>query len=234
MDILKKYASEINVPLDDNALEQFSVYMQQVLDWNEKINLTSITEREEFITKHFCDSLSVFSAVDIKKGAKVIDIGTGAGFPGLPMKIARPDIKLTLLDSLNKRIKFLSEVVLSSDLLCSETIHGRAEDYSKLNEYRERYDIAVSRAVANLAALTEYCLPFVKVGGYFISMKGPEYKDELEQSKNAIDILGGAVEDVVSLTLPDGSTRNIIKIKKVKNTPSKYPRRGVKINKTPL
>jgi len=234
MDILKKYASEINVPLDDNALEQFSVYMQQVLDWNEKINLTSITEREEFITKHFCDSLSVFSAVDIKKGAKVIDIGTGAGFPGLPMKIARPDIKLTLLDSLNKRIKFLSEVVLSSDLLCSETIHGRAEDYSKLNEYRERYDIAVSRAVANLAALTEYCLPFVKVGGYFISMKGPEYKDELEQSKNAIDILGGAVEDVVSLTLPDGSIRNIIKIKKVKNTPSKYPRRGVKINKTPL
>ena len=124
--------------------------------------------------------------------------------------------------------------VLSSDLLCSETIHGRAEDYSKLNEYRERYDIAVSRAVANLAALTEYCLPFVKVGGYFISMKGPEYKDELEQSKNAIDILGGAVEDVVSLTLPDGSIRNIIKIKKVKNTPSKYPRRGVKINKTPL
>ena len=234
MDKLKKYASQINVLLDDKAVEQFSDYMNKVLDWNEKINLTSITDQDEFVIKHFCDSLSVFSAVNIKKGAKVIDIGTGAGFPGVPMKIARPDIDLTLLDSLNKRIRFLSEIVLSSDILSSETIHGRAEDYSKLNEYREKYDIAVSRAVANLSSLCEYCLPFVKVGGYFISMKGPDYDEELEQSKNAVKILGGAVEEVVSLTLPDGSTRNIIKIKKVKNTPSKYPRRGVKINKTPL
>ena len=239
MDKLKKYASQINVLLDDKAVEQFSDYMNKVLDWNEKINLTSITDQDEFVIKHFCDSLSVFSAVNIKKGAKVIDIGTGAGFPGVPMKIARPDIDLTLLDSLNKRINVLNDIVLlsevlSSDILSSETIHGRAEDYSKLNEYREKYDIAVSRAVANLSSLCEYCLPFVKVGGYFISMKGPDYDEELKQSKNAVDVLGGAVEEVVSLTLPDGSTRNIIKIKKVKNTPSKYPRRGVKINKTPL
>ncbi|MEE3450625.1 MAG: 16S rRNA (guanine(527)-N(7))-methyltransferase RsmG [Acutalibacteraceae bacterium] len=234
MEILKKYASDIKINLNDKAVNHFNNYMDKVLEWNEKINLTSITDKDEFVVKHFCDSLSLFSAVDIKTGAKVIDIGTGAGFPGVPMKIARPDINLTLLDSLNKRINFLNDIVLLSDELKSEAIHGRAEDFSKLNEYREKYDIAVSRAVANLAALTEYCLPFVKVGGYFVSMKGPEYKEELENAKKAIDILGGTLEDVISLTLPDGSMRTIIKIKKIKNTPAKYPRRGVKINKSPL
>ena len=234
MDILKKFASEVHLELNENAIIYLQQYMEKVLEWNEKINLTSIVDKNEFIIKHFCDSLSVLASVKIKHRAKVIDIGTGAGFPGVPMKIARPDINLTLLDSLNKRIRFLDEVVLTSDNLKSETIHGRAEDYSKKTEYREKYDIAVSRAVANLAALTEYCLPFVKIGGYFISMKGPEYKEELDKAIKAIEILGGELEEVVSLTLPDGSIRNIIKIKKVNNTPTKYPRRGVKINKSPL
>ena len=163
-----------------------------------------------------------------------LDVGTGAGFPGIPLKIVRPDIQLTLLDSLNKRIVFISDVVMPGIGLNAEAVHGRAEDFSKQAKYREKYDFAVSRAVANLSALSEYCIPFVKKGGEFISMKGPDVHEELSSAQNAVQVLGGEVSEVKNLSLPDNSGRSIVIIKKVKNTPEKYPRRGVKINKNPL
>lgn len=234
MERLRELCNVINVNLDDDALERFKIYMELVIEWNEKINLTAITDREEFIIKHFYDSITLLTCVDIHRGAKIIDIGTGAGFPGIPLKIVRPDIQLTLLDSLNKRIIFLRDTVMPNLDLSAEAVHGRAEDFSKNAKYREKYDFAVSRAVANLSALSEYCLPFVKKGGKFISMKGPDIQTELSSAKNAIEILGGEVEKIKNLTLPDKSGRSIVIISKNKNTPDKYPRRGVKINKNPL
>ncbi len=234
MEKLRELCKVINVQLDDIALNRFEKYMNLVIEWNEKINLTAITDRQEFIVKHFYDSITLLSCIDLKQGAKVIDIGTGAGFPGVPLKIVRPDIELTLLDSLNKRIVFLSDVVMPCIGLSAETIHGRAEDFSKQAKYREKYDLAVSRAVANLSALSEYCIPFIKKGGEFISMKGPDVEVELNSAQNAVKVLGGEVSEVKNLTLPDNSGRSIVIIKKVNNTPEKYPRRGVKINKNPL
>lgn len=234
METLRKLCSEINITLDDTALERFAKYMELVIEWNRKINLTSITDKDEFIIKHFYDSISVLSKVEIKQGASIIDIGTGAGFPGIPLKIVRPDIKLTLLDSLNKRLVFLNDVVLKNTDLDADVVHGRAEELSKNSDYRERYDIAVSRAVANLSALSEYCIPFVKVGGNFISMKGPDADEEIASAKNAVTVLGGSIKRVETFTLPDNSGRSIVIIDKIKKTPDKYPRRGVKINKNPL
>ena len=234
MDRLRDYCNNIGIELNDEALLRFEKYMNLVIDWNERINLTSITEKGEFIVKHFFDSLTILKTLNIKEASKIIDIGTGAGFPGIPLKIARPDIDLTLLDSLNKRLTFLNNVVLPEIGLESTIIHGRAEDVSKQPEYREKYDFAVSRAVANLSALSEYCLPFVKCGGVFVSMKGPNCMEEVNQANNAIKILGGNLNFVENLILPDESGRSIIVIDKVRNTPEKYPRRGVKINKKPL
>ena len=234
MERLRELCKDIDVQIDDIALERFEKYMNLVIEWNEKINLTAITDRQEFIVKHFYDSILLLSCADIKKGAKVIDVGTGAGFPGIPLKIVRPDIQLTLLDSLNKRIVFISDVVMPGIGLNAEAVHGRAEDFSKQAKYREKYDFAVSRAVANLSALSEYCIPFVKKGGEFISMKGPDVHEELSSAQNAVQVLGGEVSEVKNLSLPDNSGRSIVIIKKVKNTPEKYPRRGVKINKNPL
>lgn len=234
MERLKELCSEIDVLLDDNAIKRFEIYMKLVLEWNEKINLTSITDTNEFIIKHFYDSLTLMKYLKIKDGNTVIDIGTGAGFPGVPLLIAKPDIKLTLLDSLNKRIIFLSDVVLPELGLNAKVIHGRAEDYSKLQEYREQYDFAVSRAVANLAALSEYCIPFVKVGGCFAAMKGPDSEDEIKQSLNAVNTLGGKLSETYNFELPNGSKRTIAVIGKKRHTSEKYPRRGVKINKNPL
>ena len=234
MQKLRELCKNINITLDETALERFRIYMNLVLEWNEKMNLTAITDRDEFIIKHFYDSITLLSCTDIKNGAKVIDIGTGAGFPGIPLLIVRPDIKLTLLDSLNKRILFLKETILPNLDLSAETIHGRAEDYSKLPQYRERYDYAVSRAVANLSALSEYCMPFVGKGGEFISMKGPDIHEELDIAQSAIRTLGGAVKEVRIMSLPDNSGRSIVIVKKINKTPDKYPRRGVKINKNPL
>ena len=234
MERLRELCKDIDVQLDDIALERFEKYMNLVIEWNEKINLTAITDRQEFIVKHFYDSILLLLCADIKKGAKVIDVGTGAGFPGIPLKIVRPDIQLTLLDSLNKRIVFISDVVMPGIGLNAEAVHGRAEDFSKQAKYREKYDFAVSRAVANLSALSEYCIPFVKKGGEFISMKGPDVHEELSSAQNAVQVLGGEVSEVKNLTLPDNGGRSIVIIKKVKNTPEKYPRRGVKINKNPL
>ena len=234
METLVNYCQEIGVALDYTAVSRLEKYMQLIIEWNNKINLTSITSRDEFIVKHFCDSLSLLGKIEIPKGASLIDIGTGAGFPAIPLLIARPDLNITMLDSLNKRMVFISEQVLPSIELEAEVIHGRAEELSKTKQYREKYDFAVSRAVANLSALSEYCIPFVKIGGTFAAMKGPDCHDEISSAENAIDILGGALSDVVSFELPDGSGRSIAVIDKISATPAKYPRRGVKINKSPL
>lgn len=234
MEQLVNYCREIGLELNERAIPRFEEYRRLVLEWNEKINLTSITEPDEFVVKHFCDSVSLLGYVDFPLGASVIDIGTGAGFPAIPLMIARPDLNVTMLDSLNKRLTFISEQVLPALDISAEVVHGRAEELSKNSQYRERFDAAVSRAVANLSALSEYCLPFVKVGGVFAAMKGPDCGDEIQSAMNAIEVLGGELSDAVNFTLPDNSGRCIAVIDKIQPTPQKYPRRGVKINKNPL
>lgn len=230
-EIIKKWCSENNIVISDNQLAQFEKYAALLKEWNEKMNLTAITDDEGIAVRHFIDSISLLKFYNIK--GKVIDIGTGAGFPGIPLKIMRPEIELTLLDSLNKRLVFLDEVCRELKIK-AELIHARAEEYSLKPEYREKYDFALSRAVANLPALCEYCIPYVKKGGMFISMKGPDGENELNASANAIKILGGKSTGITELTLPDGSSRMIIPITKENTTPAKYPRRGQKINKNPL
>ena len=230
---LKEKLNEFNIEISDNQLEKFDKYMRLLLEWNEKINLTAIVEPDEVKIKHFLDSLTVLKY--IHDDDKVIDIGTGAGFPGIPLKIMKPDAKITLLDSLNKRINFLNIVIEELGLKNIETIHGRAEEFARNKMYREKYDVAVSRAVANLSTLTEYMLPFVKVGGRCICMKGANVKEELNKAKNAIQELGGKIEKIDNFYLSNNDNeRNIIIIKKVKETKSKYPRKAGIPSKEPL
>lgn len=231
---IKVWADENEIAVSEVHLEKFEDYARILVEWNEKINLTAITEPKEIAVKHFIDSLTVLKSFNIKKSSSMIDVGTGAGFPSVPLKIMRDDINLTLLDSLNKRINFLSQLCESLDIK-AQTIHSRAEDAGRNPSYREKFDIAVSRAVANLPSLCEYCIPFVKKGGAFIAMKGKDGLSELEAAKNAIGILGAKCSDENDyITLPDGEKRIIFIIKKLQFTPEKYPRRGVKINKNPL
>ena len=208
---------------------EFKKYMDLLLEWNEKINLTAITEPKEVEIKHFEDSLTCLKSGYIKDGDKVVDVGTGAGFPGLPVKIENNNIKLTLMDSLNKRINFLKEV--SNQLeLDTDCIHIRAEEAGKNKLYREQFDVSVSRAVARLCVLVEYCLPLVKVGGYMLAMKGKDIEEELEQAKPLIKSLGGQVKEVQLHTLSDEEiTHSIVVIEKISNTPGKYPRKGKKV-----
>ena len=214
---------------------QFQTYMELLLEWNEKMNLTSITEPEEVVEKHFLDSMALLSWNKLKQGAKVIDVGTGAGFPGVPLKIARPELEVTLLDSLNKRVQFLKEVMDALHLEKIEAVHGRAEDMAKKAEYREHFDYCVSRAVANLSTLSEYGVPFVKVGGCFISYKSGEMEEELKQAEKAIRILGGEKEKIESFRLPDSDIgRSLIFIRKKKKTSKKYPRKAGLPSKEPL
>ncbi len=230
---VKKWCNENELFISDHQAEQFENYAALLQEWNQKMNLTAIVEPQEIAVKHFIDSLSVLKYISINDSAKIIDIGTGAGFPGIPLLIMHPSIRLTLLDSLNKRLLFLKEVCSTLDLT-AELVHGRAEEYSRRPEYREQYDLAISRAVANLPSLCEYCIPYVKQGGTFCSMKGSGGETELKSAENAIRILGGKVESVNPFVLPDQSERTIIVIQKLKSTPEKYPRRGTKINKNPL
>ena len=224
---------KLGITLSEIQLKQFYNYMNLLIEWNKKINLTAIIEPDEIILKHFVDSLTISKY--ISDGTRVVDVGTGAGFPGIPLKIYRQDLEITLLDSLQKRINFLDEVIRELNLEKIETVHSRVEDFGKDKKYREKFDISTSRAVANLATLSEYLLPLVKVGGKAISMKGSLIEEELELSKNAIKILGGKIEKVDEFNLPNSDiSRNIILINKIKETPNKYPRKAGEPSKKPL
>ena len=226
---------EIGLSLTDRQYEQFDQYYDILVEWNKVMNLTGITEYEEVNEKHFLDSLSIVKSCDMTKVSSLIDVGTGAGFPGIPLKIVFPEIKVVLLDSLNKRIRFLNEVIAKLGLNGIETIHGRAEDFAKKADYREKFDLCVSRAVANLATLSEYCLPYVKVGGYFVPYKSEEVDEEVEQARNAAKILGGRIEEVYKFKLQGTEIgRSFIKIKKIKSTAKKYPRKAGLPAKEPL
>lgn len=235
MEQLKKKSEMLEISLSEEQLQQFLTYYEMLVEKNKVMNLTAITEKEEVIDKHFIDSISLNKAMDVTKPLKILDLGTGAGFPGIPLKIAYPNLELTLLDSLNKRIKFLDEVIEALSLEGIVTIHGRAEDYAKQASYREQFDICVSRAVANLATLSEYCLPYVKEGGCFISYKSGSVEEELEQSKKAIFELGGKVKEVIAFTLPETDIeRTFVVIEKVRKTPKKYPRKAGLPSKEPI
>ena len=217
----------LGIQLTDVQKKQFDRYFELLIEWNRVMNLTGITEYDEVNLKHFTDSLTIVRIKEMKNVSTLIDVGTGAGFPGIPIKIAFPNIKVTLLDSLNKRIKFLNQVVEELDLKDVVTLHGRAEDYAKKQEYREQFDLCVSRAVANLSTLSEYCLPFVKKEGCFISYKSADSDEEIQQSQNALDILGGKIEKVDKFMLPGSDMgRALVMVEKVKNTPKKYPRKA--------
>ena len=231
----KRQIKELGIELSDLQFEQFEKYYKLLVEWNEFMNLTAITEYEEVYEKHFLDSLAVVKAIDMNEVESVIDIGTGAGFPGIPLKIAFPHLKIVLLDSLNKRIKYLNTVVDELNLENVETLHGRAEDHAKKAEYREQFDLCVSRAVANLATLSEYCLPYVKVDGNFISYKSGEITGEAEEAKKAVSILGGNVKKIKKFLLSESDiTRSFVVIEKKKTTPKKYPRKAGTPSKEPI
>ncbi len=231
----EKDLKAFGVELSEKQIEQFLIYYEMLVEWNEFMNLTAITEYEDVMKKHFVDSLSLIKCYDISKKSTVIDVGTGAGFPGLALKIAYPNLQVTLLDSLNKRIKFLDEVIAKLELTGIETIHGRAEDFAKPDKLREKFDLCVSRAVANMSTLSEFCLPFVKVGGKFISYKSEKITEEMETAGKAISILGGKLDGQVEFYLPDSEIyRNLFVIKKVKSTPGKFPRKAGLPAKEPL
>ena len=231
--LLKTEAEKYGVFLDETALSRFDTYGRMLVEWNEKINLTAITDSYGVTVKHFLDSLTLFNFTEIPEGASVIDVGTGAGFPGVAMLIARPDLELTLLDSTGKKLKVIEDI-LSNIGLFADILHMRAEEAGRKAEYREKFDFATARAVANLRELSEYCLPFVKVGGSFISLKAAKAQEEIDGAKKAIKILGGKIEKAESFDLLDAGERNIIVIEKVSSTTSKYPRPSAKIAKNPL
>ena len=225
--IFESKLNELGVTLTEEQKQQFDKFYELLVEWNKVMNLTGITEYEEVNEKHFVDSVSIVKAIDINKVETVIDIGTGAGFPGIPLKIAFPHLKIVLLDSLNKRINFLNTVIDELGLTDIRTIHGRAEDFAKQNEYREKFDLCVSRAVANLSTLSEYCIPYVSVGGMFVPYKSGEIDEEVEESKKAVRILGGKMVDVVKFQLPGTEIgRSFVKIEKTQNTTKKYPRKA--------
>lgn len=230
-----KDSEKLGVSLSDFQIQQFIVYYEMLTEWNQFMNLTAITEYDEVMKKHFIDSISLCKAFDLSKNVSCIDVGTGAGFPGLALKIAYPGLQMTLLDSLNKRIQFLDAVIDKLSLTGVRTIHGRAEDFAKPGKLRESFDLCVSRAVANLSTLSEYCLPFIKTGGYFISYKSEKISEEMITAQKAISILGGEVKEQVEFMLPYSDIyRNLFVIEKKRKTPGKYPRKAGLPGKEPL
>lgn len=230
---------KLKINLSDSQVEQFVCFYDILTERNKVMNLTAITEPVEIIEKHFLDSLSIVKAVDLSGDKKVIDVGTGAGFPGIPIIISYPQLRFTLLDSLNKRIVFINDVIKLLNLQNVETIHGRSEELGRNVKYREQYDLCVSRAVANLSVLSEYCIPFVKNGGKFISYKSGNHENEVENARNSVEKLGGKLGEIVDFSMTDSTrsekiSRSLVVINKIKETPNKYPRKAGVPLKEPL
>lgn len=235
LDKFKNGLQQLHIELSEKQMEQFLQYYEMLVEKNKVMNLTAITEFDEVVEKHFLDSVSLTQQLDLHQPLKVLDLGTGAGFPGIPLKIVFPELEITLMDSLNKRVLFLQDVISSLQLENIEAVHGRAEEVARNKKYRESFDLCVSRAVANISTLSEYCLPFVKIGGSFISYKSSTIEDELEDGKKGIAILGGKVKDVYKFTLPDSELqRSFVIIEKEKKTPKAYPRKAGTPSKEPL
>lgn len=233
--ILSEGCRQLGISLTEEQTEQFMLYYEKLIEVNQVMNLTAITEFEDVMRKHFLDSLTLVKAVDIKNVKRVLDLGTGAGFPGIPLKIAFPDTEFVLLDSLNKRVKFLYDIIELCRLKKIQAVHGRAEELAGKKEYRESFDLCVSRAVANLSSLSEYCLPYVEKGGLFVSYKSGNIQEELEAAGYAIQILGGRIKDTVKFKLPGSDMdRSLVVIEKIKETPARYPRRAGIPSREPL
>ena len=233
MDLIKE-AGKFNIEITENQLENLAKYEKILLEYNEVMNLTAITDHEEILEKHFLDSITLCLSEKLTEGCSLIDIGAGAGFPSMPVKIVREDINLTMLDSLNKRINFLNTVVDNLGLKNAKALHFRAEEGGKNKDLREKFDVATARAVADLAVLAEYAIPFVKIGGYFVAMKGNAPEEEINGAKRAIKEMGGRIEEVKEVVLPSGINHCLVIIKKIEKTPSKYPRKAGKPSKEPI
>ena len=234
-DAFMKALKHKNIEINDDQLKQFNQYFELLVEWNEKINLTAITDKEEVYLKHFYDSIMPLWLFDIPEAAKLVDVGAGAGFPSIPMKIIRPDLEITIIDSLNKRITFLDNLVNDLNLDKVSNVHARAEEAGQDPQYREQYDIATARAVASLNVLTELCIPLVKKGGYFLALKSQRAETEVEEAQAAIKVLGAKYEGQETETLPiEGSERTLVRIRKTLNTPKKFPRKPGKPNKQPI
>lgn len=232
-ELMESSLKEVGRPFSRAEYDMFVKFKELLKEWNNKVNLTAITEDEEIVTKHFIDSIKCFKFKPLEDAETVIDVGTGAGFPGIPIKIVDSKIKLTLLDSLNKRLNFLREVVSELELTDVEFVHARAEDGGRNEELREKFDIAVSRAVGNMTLLSELCLPYVKVGGYFIALKGPSVEEEINEAKHAISLLGGKLHEIIEVDIESTELNHkLVVIKKVKNTPKIYPRSSLAIKKS--
>ncbi len=232
-ELLYTTIQKFGVSIDGNAFERLDKYAQMLVETNKSFNLTAITEPDNVTVKHFADCLAMFGNVNIPENARIIDVGTGAGFPGLVLLLTRPDIKITFLDSTKKKLGFIQNV-LDETGVSAEVVHARAEEAGQNPQYREKFDFATARAVANLTNLSEYCLPFVKVGGEFVSMKAAASDEEIVSAKKAIGILGGKIENDIIFDLTDGVPRRIVEIKKLSQTPTKYPRPSAKIAKNPI
>lgn len=235
IEFIKNHIEKLDIEISEVQCNQFLKYYEMLVEKNKVMNLTGITEFEEVVDKHFVDSLSLVKSIKLNGNESLIDVGTGAGFPGIPIKIMFPNLHITLIDSLNKRLLFLNEVITQLKLSEIELVHGRAEDLGKNLKYREKYDLCVSRAVANISTLSEYCIPFIKLNGYFISYKADGCVDEINAGKKSINLLGGEIEKIVDFNLPDTEIkRKIINIKKKKNTPKGYPRKPGLPSKEPI
>jgi 16S rRNA (guanine527-N7)-methyltransferase len=234
-DIMKIACENEKLDFNQEIYDRFMAYKELIKEWNEKVNLTAITEDEQIIKKHFIDSIKCFRFSGVREANTIIDIGTGAGFPGIPVSIIAPEKQVVLLDSLNKRVNFLNLVIGKLGLKNVKAIHGRAEDYARQKEYRENFDIAISRAVANMSVLSELCIPYVKVNGFFVAMKGPAVEEELSEGRNAIGMLGGKLEEIVAVEIEDSDLKhNLVTVKKVKHTPEAYPRKAGTAAKKPI